>query len=88
MNNVFVVSIAVWSFYTKLAFFTVFVWTLQVDFAARWCFWFSANDSSVEQVCSLLYQLNNSTNLQFLRWLLTFLQYLVVHHWANTGVGK
>jgi len=25
--------------------------TLQTGFAARWCFWFSANDSSIEQVC-------------------------------------
>jgi len=25
--------------------------TLQTDFAARWCFWLSANDNSVEQVC-------------------------------------
>jgi len=35
----------------KLAFFTAFVLTLQIGFAARWCFWFSANDSSIEQVC-------------------------------------
>jgi len=32
----------------------VFVLTLQIGFAARWCFWFSANDSSVEQVCPYL----------------------------------
>jgi len=38
----------------KLAFFTVFVLTLQTDFAPRWCFWFSANDSSIEQVCPTL----------------------------------
>jgi len=25
--------------------------TLQTDFAARWCFWFSANDSSIEHSC-------------------------------------
>jgi len=29
----------------------VFVLTLQTGFAARWCFWFSANESSIEQVC-------------------------------------
>jgi len=33
----------------KLAFFAVFVLTLQTGFAACWCFWFSANDSSIEQ---------------------------------------
>jgi len=37
-------------FYAKLAFFTVFVFTLQTDFAAHWCFQFSANNSSIEQV--------------------------------------
>jgi len=31
--------------------FTVFVLTLQTGFVARWCFWFSANDSSIKQVC-------------------------------------
>jgi len=35
----------------KLAFFIIFVLTLQNGFAARWCFWFSANDSSIEKVC-------------------------------------
>jgi len=35
----------------KLAFFNELYLTLQTDFAARWCFCFSANDSSVEQVC-------------------------------------
>jgi len=34
----------------KLAFFTVFVLTLQSGFAARQCFWFSATDSFIEQV--------------------------------------
>jgi len=35
----------------KLAFFTAFVLTLQtLGFVARWCFWFSANESSIEQV--------------------------------------
>jgi len=29
---------------------TVFVLTLQTDFAARWCFCFSAKNSSTEQV--------------------------------------
>jgi len=29
----------------------VFLLTLQTGFAARLCFWFSANDSSNEQVC-------------------------------------
>jgi len=29
----------------KLAFFIELYLTLQTDFAARWCFWFSANDS-------------------------------------------
>jgi len=39
------------SFNVKLAFFTVFVLALQIGFAARWCFRFSANESSIEQVC-------------------------------------
>jgi len=33
------------SFYVKLPFFNELCLTLQTDFAARWCFWFSANDS-------------------------------------------
>jgi len=32
------------SYNVKLAFFTVFVLTLHTDFAARWYFWFPAND--------------------------------------------
>jgi len=35
----------------KLALFAVFVLTLQTDFAARWFFWFSADDFFIEQVC-------------------------------------
>jgi len=35
----------------KTCIFTVFVLILQTGFAVRWCFWFSANDSSIEQVC-------------------------------------
>jgi len=48
---------AIWcrSFYAKLAFFNELYVTLQTDFAARWCFCFSANDSSVEQVCPSCY---------------------------------
>jgi len=42
------------SFTVKLAFFTVFLLTLQTSSAARWRFWFSANDSSIEQVCPSL----------------------------------
>jgi len=38
------------SVYPKLAFFTLFLLTLETDFAARWCFRFSADDSSIEQV--------------------------------------
>jgi len=38
-------------FDVKLAFFTVFVLTLQTGFVAHRCFWFSASDSSIEQVC-------------------------------------
>jgi len=34
--------------HVKLAFFTVFVLTLQTGFVARWWFWFSANESSIE----------------------------------------
>jgi len=41
-------------FYAKLALFTVFVLTLQTDIAADWCFWFSVNDSFIEQVWSPL----------------------------------
>jgi len=39
------------SFKVKLAFFTVFVLTIQTGFATRQCFCFSSNDSSIEQVC-------------------------------------
>jgi len=39
------------SFNVKLAFFTVFALTQLTGFAARWCFLFSANDSSIEQDC-------------------------------------
>jgi len=38
-----------------VAFFTVFVLTLQTGFAACWCFWCSANESSIEQVCLPLF---------------------------------
>ena len=44
-------TITIHHFNVKLAFFAVFVLTLQTGFAARWCFRFSANDSSIEQVC-------------------------------------
>jgi len=30
--------------------------TQQTDFAARCCFWFPANDPSIDQVCPLLLQ--------------------------------
>jgi len=38
----------------KLAFSNELYLTLQTDFAARWYFWFSVNDSSVEQDCTPL----------------------------------
>jgi len=47
----FILTITIYHFIVKLAFFTVFVLTLQTGFAARRCFWFSSNDSSIEQVC-------------------------------------
>ena len=34
----------------NLAFYIIFVFTLQNGFAARQCFWFSANDSSIQKV--------------------------------------
>jgi len=42
------------SFNVKLTLFTVFILMLQTGFAARCCFWFSANVSSIEQVCPSL----------------------------------
>ena len=49
-------------FNVKFAFFTVFVVTLQTGFTARWCFWFSANDSTIEQVCPpLVYAMYKET---------------------------
>jgi len=38
------------SFYAKPALSIELHLTLQTDFAARCCFWFSANDSSIEQI--------------------------------------
>jgi len=42
-NKNLILTITIHHFYVKLAFFTVFVLTLQTGFAARRCFWFSAN---------------------------------------------
>jgi len=39
------------TFYVKLAFCNELYLTQQTDFAVRSCFWFSASDCSVEQVC-------------------------------------
>jgi len=39
------------SFCAKPALFIELHLTLQTDFAARCCFWFSANDYSIEQIC-------------------------------------
>jgi len=47
-------------FYAKGALFTVLVLELQTDFAARWRLWFTANDSSNEQVSSLFLKKFNS----------------------------
>jgi len=49
-----VCAIRCWSLYAKLAFFIKLYLTLWTDFAACWCFWFSYNDSSIQQVCPLL----------------------------------
>jgi len=38
----------------NIAFFNELYLTLQTDHATLWCFWFSANDSSVEQICPSL----------------------------------
>jgi len=38
----------------RLALFNELYLTLQTGFAVRWCFLFSANNSSVEEVCPLL----------------------------------
>jgi len=43
-----VYAISCRSFYVKLALFSELYLTLQTDFTARWCFWFSANDCSFE----------------------------------------
>jgi len=37
--------------YCKTCILYLFVLTLQTGFAARWCSWFSANNSSIEHVC-------------------------------------
>jgi len=49
-NKNLILTITIHHSNVKLAFFTVFVLTLQTGFAARRCFWFSATDSSIEQV--------------------------------------
>jgi len=46
--------------------FLIFVLTLQTDFAAHWCVWFSANDSSIEQVCPPSY-FNDVLCIKFLK---------------------
>jgi len=55
----------------KLAFFNELYLTLQTDFVACRCFWFSADKSSIEQVCpSLLYTIikyNSYNCLQIFR---------------------
>jgi len=39
--------------------------TLQTGFVARWCFWFSANDSSIEQVYPpLVYNMCKETRVK------------------------
>jgi len=50
-NNNLILTITIHYFNVKPGFFTVFVLTLQTGFAARRCFWLSANDSSIEQGC-------------------------------------
>ena len=42
-----------------------FVWT---DFAARWCLWFSANDSFFEQVCQPVLLKRGHQNQTFCHW--------------------
>jgi len=64
--------------------------TLQTDFEARWCFRFSANDSSVEQVCPrLVYKVNK---IRLFPWPLRSIlpgfkksvwTIAVVHHWRS-----
>jgi len=44
------------SFYVKPALSIEVYLTLQTDFSVRCCFWFSANESSVEQICPPLQQ--------------------------------
>ena len=56
---------AIWcaSFYVKLACVNELYLTLQADFAACCCFWFSANDSSVKEVCPpLVYNIYSLCN--------------------------
>jgi len=48
------------SFYVKLAFFTVFVLTLQTDFAARCCFWFSPIAFLLNKFAHPWYSTNNN----------------------------
>jgi len=43
-NKNLILTITIHHFNVKLAFLTVFVLILQTGFAARRCFWFSAND--------------------------------------------
>jgi len=64
----------------KIAFFTEFVLTLQTDFAARWCCWFSANDSSNEQFCPPLVYGFKTKNTQ-----LAFPYPFLIFHFASTS---
>ena len=45
------------SFYIKPALFIELYLTQHTAFLDRCCFWFSANDSSIEQICSPLLQI-------------------------------
>jgi len=72
------------SFYVKLVFLIKLYLTLQTDFAVRWCFWFSANDSAVEQVCP--------TPVYMFKFLSVYpsnscLLY-VLHYVSNTKISK
>jgi len=40
----------------NLHFYRICIDTTQTDFAVRWCFWFPATDTSIEQVFSPLDQ--------------------------------
>ena len=53
-NKNFIPTITVHHFMWNLHSLPYLYWHYKLVFAAHWCFWFSANDSFIEQVCTAL----------------------------------